>query len=157
MITQLRLFGGVIGVAICRVAQNAYITPRLAQIVSPGMAAAIQSSASQSQTLASDQADAVRQLYGEAFNFQWRILTYISLANIVFALMTFRRHAKSVHDAELGGDADTDKKGSTELEEGVDADDRNKRGSELEDGSNADNKKTHTAEANEGSVDGKAM
>lgn len=91
----------MIGIAICRIAQNAYLSGRLPKIVNSSTATLIRASANQIALLPAEQAAAVRRLYGEAFNFQWRVLMYISLVNIFFALMTFRRHAKPLNEAEF--------------------------------------------------------
>lgn len=91
----------MIGLAICRIAQNAYLSGQLPKIVDSSTAALIRTSANQIARLPAEQAAAVRRLYGEAFNFQWRILMYISLINIFFALMTFKRHAKPLDEAEF--------------------------------------------------------
>lgn len=90
------------GIATCRIAQNAYLSGRLPKIVGSSTATHIRSSANEIALLPAEQAAAVRKLYGDAFNFQWRVLMYISLANMFFALMLFRRHAKPLSEAEFG-------------------------------------------------------
>nr|POE72010.1 efflux pump fus6 [Quercus suber] len=94
LITQLRVFGGVVGVVICRIAQSAYLGRHLTALVGPSTLAAITASVTAIAQLAPAEAVAVRRIYGAAFNWQWRILMYIAVANVPLALFTFRRVPK---------------------------------------------------------------
>lgn len=100
MITQIRVFGGVVGVVIGRVAQASYLSKHLANIVAPGVLTAINSSLVEINNLSPEVAIAVREAYGASFNWQFRILTYIAAVNVLITLFTFRRKPISFEMAQ---------------------------------------------------------
>nr|POE51900.1 putative box c/d snorna protein [Quercus suber] len=81
---------------ICRISSSAYLRRHLAVVVGPSTLATITASVTAITELPAEEAIAVRQIYGSAFNWQWRILTYIAVANVPLALFTLRRVPKPV-------------------------------------------------------------
>lgn len=106
--------------AICRVAQKSYLSFHLSQAISPATLKRIEFSIDAIRSLPPEQAATVRKVYGEAFDFQWHILTYLAAANVALGLLTFRRHAKPIQDADFGEEArkgqENAHKGEDELE-----------------------------------------
>jgi len=94
----VRVFGGVIGLVICRVTQQSYLRRHLPQIVTLDATETIVSSIAAISHLAPETAANVRRAYGEASNMQWRILAYIAAANLLIALFSWRRHPKPISD-----------------------------------------------------------
>lgn len=103
-ITQLRVLGGVIGVVICRVTQSSYLQQHLSQFLTPAKLSQLTSSLASINSLPHDEAVAVRKIYGQSFNLQFRVLMYIAAANVLAALFTYRRYAKSIQDPSVEGD-----------------------------------------------------
>lgn len=99
-ITQLRVFGGVIGVVICRVTQDAYLRANLAPLLSPQVFSELMSSLATISTLPSDQVTVVREAFGGSFNQQHRILTFIAAASFIVSIFTFRRHPLDIATAQ---------------------------------------------------------
>jgi hypothetical protein len=81
-LTQFRVFGGVVGVVVCRVVQSSYLKHHL-----PANA-----TSSSNHVLS----PAAREVYGAAFNCQARVLTCIAAANVVVACFTLRRRATPI-------------------------------------------------------------
>lgn len=100
VITQLRVFGGVVGVVIGRVAQSTYLARHLPHLLMPGELDATLSAIGTISSLPPQTAAAVREVYGESFNWQFRILTFIAAANVVVALFTFRRRPVTIEEAQ---------------------------------------------------------
>lgn len=99
-IIQLRLFGGVIGVVICRVAQSAYLGGHLSQLLGSVEVETLEASIGSISQLRPEETVTVRRVYGGSFNLQFRILTCVAAANFLAALLTLRRYPKSIEAAE---------------------------------------------------------
>lgn len=106
-ITQLRVFGGVVGVVICRVSQDAYLRENLSTIVAPQVVDQLMSSMAAILKLSVGESLAVRQVYGGSFNQQHRILTYIAAVNLVISLLTLRKHALPLTAVVMPADSKT--------------------------------------------------
>ncbi|KAL8777103.1 MAG: hypothetical protein Q9194_002749 [Teloschistes cf. exilis] len=110
-ITQVRVLGGVIGIAIAQVVVSSTIRSDLASILNPTQLDSLLQSTASIAALSPGQAADVRRVYGHAFNLQTRMVMYFAIASLVVCLLGFRRHPKSF--------AETGKKGMEGEGEGV--------------------------------------
>lgn len=99
-ITQVRVLGGVIGIAIAQVVVSSTIRSDLASILNPTQLDSLLQSTASITALSPAQAADVRRVYGHAFNLQTRMVMYFAIASLVVCLLGFRRHPKSF--AETG-------------------------------------------------------
>lgn len=111
-ITQVRVLGGVVGIAIAQVVVSSTIRSDLPSILNPDQVEALLESAGSIATLEPSQAAEVRRVYGHAYNLQTRMVMYFAIASLVVCLIGFRRHPKSF--------ADAGKKDATVAEERID-------------------------------------
>lgn len=91
-ITQVRVLGGVIGLAIAQAVLYRSLRSKLGSILSPQQVAALLDSTGSISKFLPAQATATRQVYGDAFNLQMRIVTFIAAASVVSSCFAFRRH-----------------------------------------------------------------
>ncbi|KAL8995318.1 MAG: hypothetical protein Q9169_004922 [Polycauliona sp. 2 TL-2023] len=98
-ITQVRVLGGVIGIAIAQVVVSSTIRSDLPSILNPAQLDALLESTASIATLSPTQASEVRRVYGNAFNLQTRMVMYFAIASLVVCLIGFRKHPKSFADA----------------------------------------------------------
>ncbi|KAL8843746.1 MAG: hypothetical protein Q9176_001954 [Flavoplaca citrina] len=98
-ITQVRVLGGVVGIAIAQVVVSSTIRSDLPSILNPDQVEAFLESAGSIASLEPSQAAEVRRVYGRAFNLQTRMVMYFAIASLVVCLIGFRRHPKSFADA----------------------------------------------------------
>ncbi|KND87579.1 putative MFS-type transporter YusP [Tolypocladium ophioglossoides CBS 100239] len=82
-ITQVRVLGGTISLAICATILNNHLAPKLDQIVTPEEAAAIFESLSAIKNLTSTQQDAVRKVFAEGYNQQNIFMTALTALALV--------------------------------------------------------------------------
>lgn len=97
-ITQIRVFGGVIGLVICRVTQQSYLRRHLPRISTQDTTKIVTPSIASISHLAPEAAANVRRAYGEASNMQWRILAYIAAANLLIASFSWQRHPNPIKE-----------------------------------------------------------
>ncbi len=98
-ITQVRVLGGVVGIAIAQVVISSTIRSDLPSILDPDQVEALLESAGSIASLEPSRAAEVRRVYGHAFNLQTRMVMYFAIASLVVCLIGFRRHPKSFADA----------------------------------------------------------
>ena len=98
-ITQVRVLGGVVGIAIAQVVLSSTIRTELPSILTPEQVSELLESAASIANLSPTQAQEVREVYGHAFNIQTRLVMYFAIASLVVCLLAFRRHPKSFADA----------------------------------------------------------
>ncbi|KAL8640452.1 MAG: hypothetical protein Q9226_008745 [Calogaya cf. arnoldii] len=101
-ITQVRVLGGVIGIAIAQVLLSSTIRSSLPSILNPAQLDALLESAATISKLSPAQATEVRRIYGHAFNRQTRTVMYFAIASLVVSIVAFRRHPKSFADTDKG-------------------------------------------------------
>lgn len=102
----MRTLGGVIGIAIAQAVFVQRLQSSLHAIVPTDVVRKILQVPAAIGQLPPRQATAVRAAYGEAFNNQMRIVTYISIAAFFASFFTWRRHPKSLEEA---GRVDTER------------------------------------------------
>ncbi|KAL8942172.1 MAG: hypothetical protein Q9216_001819 [Gyalolechia sp. 2 TL-2023] len=102
-ITQVRVLGGVVGVAIAQVILSSSVRADLPSFLSPEQVEQLLSSASSIAQLEPDQILAVRKAYGDAYNQQTRMVMYFAIASLAVALLAFRKDLRSFADAGKDG------------------------------------------------------
>ncbi|KAK6957287.1 hypothetical protein Daesc_000069 [Daldinia eschscholtzii] len=84
-ITQIRVLGGTIGLAISSTVLNNHLASALPALLSPADIKQISDSVQHINTLPDTTRDAVRQVFADGFNTQLRVMMYFSVAVWVFA------------------------------------------------------------------------
>jgi hypothetical protein len=113
-ITQVRVLGGVIGLAIAQAVLIATLQEKLGKILKPEQLTMLLASTESIRSFTDDQALLTRETYGKASNLQMRIVMGFVGASLVCSLGTWRKNAiefKDVpgarmapaEDVELGG------------------------------------------------------
>ncbi|CAF9909471.1 hypothetical protein IMSHALPRED_008372 [Imshaugia aleurites] len=97
-ITQVRVLGGVIGLAIAQAILTRSLDSKLGSFLSSQQITALLDSTGSISDFSPAQAKSTRQVYGDAFNLQMRIVTFIAAASVVSSLFAFRRHPVSLKD-----------------------------------------------------------
>lgn len=90
-ITQVRVLGGTIGVAIGQLLTNHILNRDLPGVLSDAERTALMRSVASMAALSPEKQAAVRRIYGGAFNMQTKLVLYITAACWVSALGTFKR------------------------------------------------------------------
>ncbi|KAL8717592.1 MAG: hypothetical protein Q9225_005181, partial [Loekoesia sp. 1 TL-2023] len=98
-ITQVRVLGGVVGIAIAQVVLSSTIRADLPSILTPEQIGELLESAASISKLVPEQIQEVRKVYGHAYNLQTRMVMYFAIASLVVSLLAFRRHPRSFADA----------------------------------------------------------
>ncbi|KAB5513119.1 drug resistance transporter EmrB/QacA subfamily [Coniochaeta sp. 2T2.1] len=99
-ITQIRVLGGTIGLAISATVLNHALSARLPSILDPEQIKAISDSALFIGTLPEATRDAVRLAYSEAFNEQFRVMLYFAAAVWSATLLMWERRMRTARDIE---------------------------------------------------------
>lgn len=99
-ITQIRILGGVIGVGIGEVILSSKVWSSLGDILTADQVHLLLQSASNIQLFSVEQQAAIRSSYGEAFNLQFRIMTYITLVCFIVCLGCWVKNPIEVRDME---------------------------------------------------------
>ena len=99
-ITQIRILGGVIGVGIGEVILSTKVWSSLGDILTAEQVELLLQSTSNIAKFSDEQAAAIRLSYGEAFNLQFRIMTYITLVCFIICLGCWVRNPIEVSDME---------------------------------------------------------
>jgi hypothetical protein len=89
--TQTRVFGGVVGLAVCQIIILSRLQSQLSQHLTPQQLQDILFSATNINSLSPALAEKIRQVYGDAANFQMRIAMGISVASLVVGLFMWRQ------------------------------------------------------------------
>ena len=97
-ITQVRVLGGIIGLAIAQAILTRSLDSKLGSFLSTQQIATLLDSTESIFDFPAAQAKRTRQVYGDAFNLQMRIVTFIAAASVVSSICAFRRHPVSIAD-----------------------------------------------------------
>ena len=97
-IIQVRVLGGVIGLAIAQAILTRSLDTKVGSFLSKQQIAALLDSTRSITDFPPDQAKSTRQVYNDAFNLQMRIATFIAAANVLISLCAFQRHPVSIMD-----------------------------------------------------------
>ena len=99
-ITQIRVLGGVIGIAICQAILSSHVKNELVDVLNPNQLAALLRSATEMAVLNPVQRTATREAYGRGFNLQTRIMMYFAAASFVISIASFKRHPSEIGEKE---------------------------------------------------------
>ncbi|KAL8808018.1 MAG: hypothetical protein Q9182_000296 [Xanthomendoza sp. 2 TL-2023] len=95
-LSQARILGGSIGLAMATIVLNNRISDNLAGVVDPLGIKSIQQSVNAVVTLSPTNQALVRRAYSDAFNEQMRICAYLSAAGLLISLATYQKAPPSV-------------------------------------------------------------
>ncbi|KAF4338017.1 major facilitator superfamily transporter [Fusarium beomiforme] len=93
-LTQIRVLGGTVSLAICATLLNNHLKPKLYGLVSPQQAAAILDSVAAIKDLDSSKQAAVRKAFAEGYNLQNIFMTAMSAAGLIASLFLLERHPR---------------------------------------------------------------
>ncbi|MCJ1392470.1 hypothetical protein MMC18_005337 [Xylographa bjoerkii] len=97
-VTQVRVLGGVIGLAITTTVLIASLESDLSGILSPDQLNSFLQSTGSISGFSTLQTAMTRLMYGKAFNLQMKIIMAFSIASLCISLFTFRKHPLSLQD-----------------------------------------------------------
>ncbi|KAK6072391.1 drug resistance transporter [Seiridium cupressi] len=90
-ITQIRVLGGLIGVAIAQAVLSAQVSDGLSTVLSPDQLSAITQSPEAISQFSPSARRAIVKVYGDAFNLQTKIMIGLSAAGLMACLGAWRR------------------------------------------------------------------
>lgn len=118
-ITQVRVLGGIIGLAIVQAILISYLRSTLNSVLTPQQLESILASTTNIASLSPATAALTRASYGDASNIQMRIVAGFGGASLLVSLFTWRRHVVPFADVAKGrGPADLRKLAAMEAEMG---------------------------------------
>lgn len=94
-VTQIRVLGGTIGLAISSTILNNRLSSELPALLSPGDIQQISDSVQYINTLPDATRDAVRQVFADGYSSQLRVMMYFSAAVWIFAATLWERKLRS--------------------------------------------------------------
>ena len=95
-ITQVRVLGGTIGLAIGTANLNEHVRHGLILVLSPQQIATVLQSVSSISDLDASAEKAVRQVFAEGYNQQMRIMTYFSAVVFLVSLLTWEKQPRRI-------------------------------------------------------------
>ena len=95
-ISQARILGGSLGLAMATIVLNSKLGDGLAGVQDPAQIKGLEQSLSSIATLSGPDYAMVAQIYTDSFNTQMRICTYLSAATVIAALCTYQKKPASV-------------------------------------------------------------
>ena len=98
-ITQIRVLGGTIGLAICTAVLNEHVRHSLSLVLSQQEVTGILQSVSSISNLDTTADKAVRRVFAEGYNQQMRIMTYFSAVVFIVSLLAWERRPRRVETA----------------------------------------------------------
>ncbi|KAF4454427.1 hypothetical protein F53441_3054 [Fusarium austroafricanum] len=93
-LTQIRVLGGTVSLAICATILNNHLKPSLDGIVSPEQKAAILDSVSAIKDLTHSEQLAVREAFAEGYNLQNIFMTAMSAAGLIISLFLWEKNPR---------------------------------------------------------------
>ncbi|OTB00543.1 hypothetical protein M426DRAFT_324209 [Hypoxylon sp. CI-4A] len=94
-VTQIRVLGGTVGLAISSTILNNHLSSKLPDLLSPTDIEQISDSVQYINTLPEETRDAVRQVFADGYSEQLRVMMYFSAAVWVFAATLWERKLRS--------------------------------------------------------------
>jgi glutamine synthetase type III len=88
---QFRMLGGALGIAVMNVVMNSQISRQLPSLIQGEQLADVLSSVNSIAQLPRDLQEAVRPVYGEAFNWEMRITITFSAATLLAVVLIWKR------------------------------------------------------------------
>lgn len=95
-ITQIRVLGGTIGLAICTAVLNENVRHGLTLVLSPQQISGVLQSVSSISDLDASAEKAVRRVFAEGYNQQMRIVTYFSAAVFLVSLLMWEKRPRRI-------------------------------------------------------------
>ncbi|KAF4968689.1 hypothetical protein FSARC_3975 [Fusarium sarcochroum] len=93
-LTQIRVLGGTVSLAICATLLNNHLTPKLDGVVTPEQAQAIFESVSAINDLDPSQQVAVRRAFAEGYNLQNIFMTAMSAGGLITSFFLLEKHPR---------------------------------------------------------------
>ncbi|EEU41468.1 uncharacterized protein NECHADRAFT_53897 [Fusarium vanettenii 77-13-4] len=93
-LTQIRVLGGTVSLAICATILNNQLSPKLDKVVTPEQAAAIYDSISAVNDLNATQKAAVRQAFAEGYNLQNIFMTVMSALGLITSFFLWEKNPR---------------------------------------------------------------
>lgn len=97
-ITQVRVLGGLVGLAICTAAAFDLVKSKLSSILSSVQLNSMLQSSYSIAEFSPAQQDATRRVYGDAFNLQMKIVMGFTIGSLCISMFTFRRRPRSLQE-----------------------------------------------------------
>jgi hypothetical protein len=97
-ITQVRVLGGLVGLAICTAVAFDLVKSELSSKLSAAQLKSLLQSSYSIAQFSPAQQDATRRVYGDAFNLQMKIVMGFTIASLCISLFTFRRNPRSLEE-----------------------------------------------------------
>ncbi|KZF22095.1 drug resistance transporter EmrB/QacA subfamily [Xylona heveae TC161] len=95
-VTQVRVLGGTISLAVCATILNNYLASHLESIISPEQVKVVTKSLSTIQDLTPDQQFAVRRAFAAGYNKQNIFMTVLTAFGLITSLFLWERHPRKV-------------------------------------------------------------
>lgn len=99
-ITQIRVLGGLVGIALSQAILSDRVNADLANILPPNQLAALYRTIGSIRTFSAEQAAAVRESYGRGFNLQFRVMMYFAIGCLLVTLGCWIRNPMDVQARE---------------------------------------------------------
>ncbi|KAK0636738.1 major facilitator superfamily transporter [Bombardia bombarda] len=101
-VTQIRVLGGTIGLAICSALLNNHITTEVSKILTPVEVQALLRSFHSIKLLAPETQLEVRRVYAAGYNEQMRVMLYFSIVSLLAILLLVERNPRHMRTKENG-------------------------------------------------------
>ena len=101
-VTQVRVLGGTIGLAICSTLLNNQIKAETAKFLTPSQVAALLQSFQSINQLPPDIQNEVRNVYGAAYGQQMRVMLYFSIVALLSLVLLAERRPRRPELTEDG-------------------------------------------------------
>lgn len=99
-ITQIRVLGGVIGIAISQAILSNHVKTSLREVLAPQQLTALLHSTEELKNMTPDQARTTRETYGQGFKLQTRAMLYIAAASFIISIASFKKNPISIQSKE---------------------------------------------------------
>lgn len=99
-ITQIRVLGGVIGIAISQAILSSHVRNSLREVLSPQQLTALLHSTEELKNMTPAQARTTRETYGQGFKLQTRAMLYIAVASFIISIASFKKNPISIQGKE---------------------------------------------------------
>ncbi|OAQ57608.1 major facilitator superfamily transporter [Pochonia chlamydosporia 170] len=99
-ITQVRVLGGLVGIAIGQAVISSRITSELGPVLGPDRLAAILQSITAIQMFPSDLANLVRESYGQSFSLQHKVMIGFAAAALLSCLAAWKHNFENMQELE---------------------------------------------------------
>lgn len=98
-VTQIRVLGGTIGLAVCSALLNNYLAEQTSKFLTPEQIAEIILAPRNIASLPTEVQSRTRSTFAEGYSQQMRVMLYFSIASVVSLILLTERHPRRVLDA----------------------------------------------------------